>query len=81
MVPNGDIVTVLIEHSNDITFSTGVDTLATKAYTGAGGAGVPAIYLRASLPKETHQYIRATVIQGASTADMSSLSATLCLVR
>ena len=48
--------------------------------TGAGGAGAAAATFRGRLPKNVRRYVGITVVSGASTADASSVSATLELL-
>lgn len=80
MVPDTRTVTAVIETSTASNFGTIARTILSVTLTGAGGTGVAAQTLRAGIPSDCEQYIRAKITTGASTGDASSITAELALV-
>lgn len=79
MLPSTRTVIVTIQTSEDSAFGSGVRDLNTVTETGAG-AGAAAAELRATLPSDCFRYVRAKVVSGASTTDMSAVSYELAIV-
>jgi len=79
MAPDTRTFTYKIQHSDDD--STFVDIASgVIVQTGAGGAGAAAASFRWRAPSNVKRYVRLVVTSGASTADASSVSATLKLL-
>ena len=80
MLPDTRTCIVTIQTSDDSAFGSGVRDLATVTKTGAGGVGSSADELRATIPSDCFRYVRAKVVSGASTTDMSAVSYELAIV-
>jgi hypothetical protein len=79
-LPDTRTVTLSIEASDDPAFGSGVDVLASKVLTGAGGAGAAADEVRAGIASFTKRYARLKAVTGASTGDQSAVVAEFCVV-
>lgn len=75
IVPNGNTVTLLIEASSTSNFAVIERVVASKVFTGAGGAGIAGgAKLRSRLPEDCERYVRGKVTFGASTTTGAALS-------
>lgn len=79
IVPDTCTVTYIFETSTTSNFSAVARTIMSQTQTGAGGAGVGALVLRARVPSDCERYVRSKVTFGASTTDGSAVSATTTL--
>ena len=80
-LPNTSVMTYQIQVSNSATFATGVQVIGTVTQTGATGtASQPGGTLRAKLPSNGGEYLRAVATADANGADASGASMTLQLV-
>jgi hypothetical protein len=80
-LPNTSVITYTIQASNDPTFETGVEALATTSQTGAAGtASQPGGQLRCKIPTDCGRYVRADATTDVNGADCSAASLTLQIV-
>ena len=69
-LPNGDTLTVDVEHSVDnVTWTTLIPQVV--LCTGAGGAGSAAAGFATRLPVDVNRYVRASATTGAGTGSMA----------
>jgi hypothetical protein len=81
MAPDTRTFTYSIIHSDNADLSSpSVLMPSVIVQTGAGGAGAAAASYQGRLPANVKKYVGARVISGASTADASSVAATLELL-
>lgn len=76
---DAETLTVTIEASDDPAFGSGVDVLATKVFTGAGGAGAAGDTVIASPARLGKQYVRGKAVLGAGGGDASGIDIELSL--
>jgi hypothetical protein len=76
IVPDTRTVTLSAQAAQDSGFSTGLITLFSQVFTGAGGNGIAAQVVRDRIPSNCPRYIRFQVAFGASTTDGSANKAT-----
>lgn len=79
IVPDTRTYVHSIEMSDDAAFGT-YETLRSITMTGAGGAGVAAVDLRAGIPSDAKRYFRGKSVSGASTTTAAAVVAELCMV-
>lgn len=79
IIPDTRTATLYLEMHSTTGFAT-PDVIRSVVLTGAGGAGVSATQIRATLPEDSPRYVRGRVVFGASTTDGSAISATLALI-
>lgn len=79
-LPNTRTLTLTIEASDDPAFGSGVDVLATKVITGAGGVGAAADEARCGVQSNTKRYVRGKGVTGVSAGDQSAVSGEFCVV-